>query len=159
MIKASPSHITLATWVRVRVRVTGDAHISWVLGMGMPKTQGWSYHCNSDRGDRDSPHTPLFHREFPWHAGTWCKYATCTKRSVTNASFKQWVGIVLMPKIDGVHKNHPTPELWDETHLRETFYDTLIFQQSSMICIGRHVGGHTLAPQHGGQNYFLLVSC
>ena len=27
-----------------------------------------------------------------------------------------------------------------------------------MICIGRH-GGHTLALQHGGQNYFLLTSC
>ena len=25
-----------------------------------------------------------------------------------------------------------------------------------MICVGRHVGGHTLALQHGGQNYFLL---
>ena len=28
-----------------------------------------------------------------------------------------------------------------------------------MICIGRHVGGHTLAHQHGRQNYFLLISC
>ena len=27
-----------------------------------------------------------------------------------------------------------------------------------MICIGRH-GGHTLALQHGGQDYFLLISC
>ena len=27
-------------------------------------------------------------------------------------------------------------------HLREIFYGTLIFQQSSMICIGRRVGGH-----------------
>ena len=46
-------------------------------------------------------------------------------------------------------------------HLREIFYDNgnLIFQQSSMICIGCHVGGHTLALQHGGQNYFLLISC
>ena len=34
----SPSHITLASWVRVRIRVTGDAHITQVLGMGMPKT-------------------------------------------------------------------------------------------------------------------------
>ena len=31
----------------------------------------------------------------------------------------------------------------------------LIFQQSSMICIGRHVGGHTLALQYGSQNYLL----
>ena len=36
VIWASPSHITLAIWVRVRVRVTGDAHITRVLGMGMP---------------------------------------------------------------------------------------------------------------------------
>ena len=28
-----------------------------------------------------------------------------------------------------------------------------------MVCIGRHVGGHALALQHGGQNYFLLMSC
>ena len=28
-----------------------------------------------------------------------------------------------------------------------------------MICIGCHIGGHTLALQHGGQNCFLLVSC
>ena len=41
-------------------------------------------------------------------------------------------------------------------HLREIFYGTLIFQQSHIICIGSHVGGHTLALQHGGQNYFCL---
>ena len=64
--------------------------------------------------------------------------------------------IFLTPKIDRAHKNYLTPEIWEETHLRETFYGTLIFQQSSVICIGRHVGGHTLslvlycnfAPQH-----------
>ena len=78
---------------------------------------------------------------------------------VTNASFKQWAGILLMPKIDRAHKNYLTPEIWEETHLREIFYGTLIFQQSSMICIGRHVGGHAFALQHGGQNYFLLISC
>ena len=64
-----------------------------------------------------------------------------------------------MLKIDRAHKNYLTPEIWEETHLRETFYGTLIFQQSSMICICRQVGGHTLALQHGGQNYFLLISC
>ena len=35
-------------------------------------------------------------------------------------------------------------------HLREIFHGTLIFQQSGMVCIGRHVGGHTLAPGGGG---------
>ena len=71
---------------------------------------------------------------------------------VTNTSLKQLVGILLMPKIDGTHKNYLTPEIWKEKHLREIFHGTLILQQSSMICIGRHVGGHTLALQHGGQN-------
>ena len=52
---------------------------------------------------------------------------------VTNASFKQWVGILLMPKIIRAHKNYLTPEIWEETHLREIFYGTLIFQQSSIL--------------------------
>ena len=34
VIWASPSDITLAIWVRVRV--TGDTHITRVLGMGIP---------------------------------------------------------------------------------------------------------------------------
>ena len=58
---------------------------------------------------------------------------------MTNASLKQWVVILLLLKIDRTHENYLTPEIWEETHLRETFYVTLIFQQSSMICIGRHV--------------------
>ena len=62
---------------------------------------------------------------------------------------KQWARILLMPKIDRAHKNYLTAEIWEEKLLREIFYGTLIFQQSSMICIGRHVGGHTLALQHG----------
>ena len=40
VILASPSHVTLAIWVRV----TGDAHITRVLGMGCP------YHCDSGKG-------------------------------------------------------------------------------------------------------------
>ena len=28
----------------------GDAYITWVLGMGMPKTRGCPYHCNSSSG-------------------------------------------------------------------------------------------------------------
>ena len=76
---------------------------------------------------------------------------------VTSASFKQWVGIFLMPKIDEAHKNYLTLEIWEETHLREVFYGTLILQRSSMICVGHHVGGHTLTFQHGGQN--LLFAC
>ena len=44
VIWASPSHITLKIWVRVRVRVTGDIHSSRVFGMGMPKMRRCSYH-------------------------------------------------------------------------------------------------------------------
>ena len=58
---------------------------------------------------------------------------------VTNSSFKKWVGILLMPKIDKAQKNYLTPEVLEETHLREIFYGTLIFQQNSMTCFGRHV--------------------
>ena len=43
------------------------------------------------------------------------------------------------------------PKIWEETHLREIFYGTLTFQQTSVICIGRHVGGQ------GGLNYFLSL--
>ena len=64
-----------------------------------------------------------------------------------------------MPKYDRAHKNYLTPKISEETHLRGIFYGTLNFQQRSIICIGCHVGGHTLALHHGGQNYFLLRSC
>ena len=40
---ASPSLITLAIWVRV----TGDAHITRVLGMVMPKTRECPYNCDT----------------------------------------------------------------------------------------------------------------
>ena len=63
-----------------------------------------------------------------------------------------------MPKIDRAQKQYLTPEILEETHLREIFYGSFIFQQSSMICIGHHVGGHTLSLQHGDQIYFLLIS-
>ena len=42
-IWASPSQITLGVWVGVRVRVTRDAHITRLLGMGCP------YHCDIGR--------------------------------------------------------------------------------------------------------------
>ena len=82
---------------------------------------------------------------------------------VTNASLKQWVGILLTPKIVRAHKNYLTPEIWEETHLREIFYDTLIFQQSSMICIGRHAGGQfverlIVTLRCAGKSYHIIFS-
>ena len=90
------------------------------------------------------------------------KYANrplARKGHVTIASLKQQVGILLLPKIDRTHKNFLTPDISEEMHLREIFYGTLIFQQSSMIYIGRYVVRHTLALKLGGQNHFLLISC
>ena len=51
----------------------------------------------------------------------------------TNASFKQWVGILLMAKIDRAHKNYLTTNIWEETHVREIFYGTFIFQQIKVV--------------------------
>ena len=45
IIWASTSHITLAIWIKVRFRVTGDAHITRLFEMGMPKRRGCTYHC------------------------------------------------------------------------------------------------------------------
>ena len=54
-------------------------------------------------------------------------------------------------------KNWRSTKIWQETHLRETFFGTLIFQQSSVICIGRYIRWHTLVLQHGGQKKLLFV--
>ena len=48
VIWASPSHVTLAIWIKARVGVTGDAHITRDLEMGMPKTREWPTQCDSD---------------------------------------------------------------------------------------------------------------
>ena len=76
----------------------------------------------------------------------WHNRPLALRGHVTNSCFKQWVGILLMPKIDGAHKNCLTLQIWEQTHLREILCVTLIFQESSMICIGCHVGGHTSCP-------------
>ena len=61
-----------------------------------------------------------------------------------------------MPKIDRAHNNYLTPEIYEEKHLRVVFYGTLIFQQSSMICIGRHVGGIPLPFNMAARTTFSL---
>ena len=49
---------------------------------------------------------------------------------VTNASFKRCVEILLMPKIDRTHKNYLTPEIWEETHLRQIFMALWFFNKA-----------------------------
>ena len=78
---------------------------------------------------------------------------------VTNASLKQSV-VILLPKIDRTHKNYLTPEIWEETHLREIFYVTFNWFFNKVVWfVLAAVGGHTLALQHGGRNFFLLILC
>ena len=59
-----------------------------------------------------------------------------------------------MPKIDIAHKQYLTHEILEETYVREIFYGTLIFQQSSMIVLAA-----MLESNSGGQNYSFLISC
>ena len=61
---------------------------------------------------------------------------------MTNASFQQWLGILLRTKIDRAHKNYVTPEIWEEMHLREIFLWHFDFS-TKYYGICRHVGGHT----------------
>ena len=42
VIWASPVTLTL-----ILIQKEGDAYITMVLGMGMPKTRGCPYHCNT----------------------------------------------------------------------------------------------------------------
>ena len=134
--------------------------LRWTLGTNWPSPNVWVFiaqlveHCsaNSEAMGLNPVEVPKF------FSGLFAR-GLLHLEVMTNASFKQWLGILLMTKIDRAHKNYVTPEIWEEMHLREIFYGTLIFQQSSMICIGHHVGGHTLALQHCGQNYFLLIFC
>ena len=49
--------VTLTLTQIAKVIWEGDAHITRVLGMGMPKTPGWPYHCDTgllpQKGKRD----------------------------------------------------------------------------------------------------------
>ena len=60
-----PKHSHNAMWhnpdldSRAWVRVTGDAHITRVLGMGMPKTRECPYHCDSAIASSGLPAVPF----------------------------------------------------------------------------------------------------
>ena len=48
----------------VRVRVTGDAHITMFLGMGMAKTRECPYHCNIASLEARNPDRVSFRKDF-----------------------------------------------------------------------------------------------
>ena len=80
---------------------------------------------------------------------------------MTNASLKQWVVVLLLPKIDRTHKNYLTTEIWEETHLREIFYGTLSFQQSSIFVLAAMLEGILLPSNMVARTIFCLyhVKC
>ena len=80
---------------------------------------------------------------------------------MTNASFKEWVGILRMPKIDRAHKNYLTPEIWEETHLRETFYGTWFFNKVVWFVLAAMLEGIRLPFNMADKTTFCLylVKC
>ena len=75
---------------------------------------------------------------------------------VLRRSFKQWVGILLIPKLDRAHKSYLTPEIWEETNLRDIFYGTLIFQQSSLFPLAAMLEGILLPSDMTAKTTFCL---
>ena len=75
---------------------------------------------------------------------------------VTNASFKQWVGILVIPKIDGAHKNDLTPKICEQTHLREIFYGTLIFNKVVWFILAAMLEGILLPSNMAAKTTFCL---
>ena len=75
---------------------------------------------------------------------------------VTNASFKQWVGILLMPKIDRAHKNYLTHEIWEEMHLREIFMALWFFQKVVWFVLAATLEGILLPSNMAAKTNFCL---
>ena len=89
-------------------------------------------------------------------SGTLINRPIALRGHVTNASFKQWVGILLIPKIDTAHKNYLTPEIWAETHLREIFYGTLIFNKVVWFALAAMLEGILLPSNMAAKTSFCL---
>ena len=78
---------------------------------------------------------------------------------VTNASFKQWVGILLMPKIDRARKNYHTTawtEIWEETHSREIFMALWFFNKVVWFVLAAMLEGILLPSNMAAKTTFCL---
>lgn len=97
-----------------------------------------------------------------WDGGTkTCNRPLALRGHVTNASLKQWVVILLLPKLDRTHKNYLTPEIWEETHFREIFYGTLIFNKVAWFVLAAMLEGMLLPSNMAVKTTFCLylVKC
>ena len=75
---------------------------------------------------------------------------------LTNASFKQWVGILLMPKIGRAHKNYLTHEIWEEMHLREIFMALWFFHKVVWFVLAATLEGILLPSNMAAKTNFCL---
>ena len=80
---------------------------------------------------------------------------------MTNAPLKQWVVILLLPKIDRTHKNYLTPKIWEQTYFREIFYGTLIFNKVAWFVLAAVLEGILLPSNMAAKTTFCvyLVKC
>lgn len=56
----------------------------------------------------------------------WCNRLLAGRGHVTNTFFKQWFGIVWWQKIDRVHKNYLTPEIWGKYSMALRFFNEVV---------------------------------
>ena len=112
-----------------------------------------------------TPTPPKCIRRHQWiYCSGWevnqCNRPVALRGHATNASFKRWVGILLMPKIDRAHKNYLTAEIWEEFTFKGDIlwhfgFLTKQYDLYWLPCWRTYF----CPPTIGGQNYFLLISC
>ena len=76
---------------------------------------------------------------------------------VTNASFKQWVGILLLPKIDRACKNYGTPEIWEEAHSRKIFMALWFFNKVVWFVLAAMLEGILLPSNMAAKTTFTRI--
>ena len=75
---------------------------------------------------------------------------------MTNALFKQRLGILLLTKNDRVHKNDLTPKILKEMHLREIFYGIWLFNKEVCFVLAAMLEGILLPFNVAAKTTFCL---
>ena len=80
---------------------------------------------------------------------------------VTNTSYKQWVGILMVPKIDRAHKCYLTPKIWEETHLGRYFMALWFFNKVVWFALAAMLEGILVPSNMVAKTTFCLylVKC
>ena len=67
-----------------------------------------------------------------------------------------WVGILLLPKIDRACKNYGTPEIWEEAHSREIFMALWFFNKVVWFVLAAMLEGILLPSNMAAKTTFSL---